>query len=113
MGHLCQPLYRVALTLVTAVLLTGCGSDSNDGGSSASRGKTLFVERCGSCHTMRDAGTTGEALDLDYDLREVDAARVLEAIENPPPRMPKNLAQGTDAEAIAEYVAENRTPRSP
>ena len=93
--------------------LAGCGGENTDGGSASSRGKTLFIERCGSCHTMRDAGTAGESLDLDYDLREVDEARVLKSITDPPTGMPKDLAEGADAKAIAEYVAQNRTPREP
>jgi mono/diheme cytochrome c family protein len=107
------PATRVTVTIAVAGALAGCGDDNNDGGSESSRGKALFIERCGSCHTMRDAGTAGEGLDLDYDLREVDAARVLRSIEDAPTGMPENLAEGADAQAVAEYVAENRTPRSP
>ena len=104
-------MIRGTLPAVAAlVALTGCGN-SGDDAPSRSRGEQLFVERCGSCHTLRAAETEGTALDLDYDLREVDEARVLESITSPPTGMPKDLAQGADAEAIAEFVAQNRTPR--
>jgi mono/diheme cytochrome c family protein len=69
------------------------------------------VERCGSCHTFRDAGTEGAQLDLDYDLRDVDTQRVLDSISDPPEGMPADLVTGEDAQAVADYVAGNRTPR--
>ena len=103
---------RLAFLLAAAALIAGCGSDDGDG-ERVPRGQLLFVERCGSCHTMRHAGTEGTALDLDHDLREVDAQRVLDSITDPPTGMPADLATGADARAIAEYVAENRTPREP
>ena len=106
-------MFRALVTVGVVAVLAGCGDDDGGGSSGSSRGKTLFIERCGSCHTMRDAGTAGEGLDLDYDLREVDEARVLKSIAEPPTGMPQDLAEGADAEAIAEYVAQNRMPREP
>ena len=103
---------RALLTAAAgAALLAGCGNDDDGGGAAQSRGEQLFVQRCGACHTLRAAGTNGTQLDLDHDLREVSEARVLESMTDPPTGMPRDLANGAEAETIAEYVAENRTPR--
>jgi cytochrome c551 len=52
--------------LLTAVplvaLAAGCGSSGGGGKSSAAdlaRGKTVFVEKCGGCHSLKAAGTKG------------------------------------------------------
>lgn len=60
-------LLSVACALgVLAVVIAGCGGTSiggggtvNAAGADLAQGKQLFVERCGSCHTMADAGTAG------------------------------------------------------
>ena len=46
--------------LAVAVFATGCGSVgyTESTGDRAS-GKALFTQKCGSCHTLADAGTTG------------------------------------------------------
>jgi mono/diheme cytochrome c family protein len=106
-------VFRALGTVAALAALAGCGDDGGGGDAAGSRGEQLFVERCGSCHTLREAGTSGSSLDLDEDLRSVDEARVLRSITDPPTGMPKDLAQGADAEAIAEYVARNRTSRRP
>ncbi|HET6697278.1 MAG TPA: cytochrome c oxidase subunit II [Gaiellaceae bacterium] len=50
----------------------------------AVQGKELFTQQCGSCHTLADAGTTGEVgPDLDEALQGVDADFVMESIVDP------------------------------
>jgi mono/diheme cytochrome c family protein len=51
---------RVAVPLLAAVPLVGCAGRAVDE-STADRvqGKELFVQKCGSCHTMADAATLG------------------------------------------------------
>jgi mono/diheme cytochrome c family protein len=45
---------------VLAALAAGCGTVGlGDKSADQAKGKTLFVEKCGSCHTLADAGTTG------------------------------------------------------
>ena len=51
----------VAAVFAGAVVSAGCGtgglaSDKED----VSNGKQLFTAKCGSCHTLADAGTTGK-----------------------------------------------------
>ncbi len=72
------------------------------------KGKTLFVETCKSCHTLAAVqahGVTGPNLD---ELGGLDKQRVLNAIKKGgtgQDRMPANLLSGSDAEAVASYVA--------
>ena len=54
--------WRVATTLLAvAVLVTGCeGAAATREATDAASGKELFIQKCGSCHTMEDAGSNGE-----------------------------------------------------
>jgi mono/diheme cytochrome c family protein len=58
-------LRLLALSLATpivAVALAGCGDTVgfDEGGGDKISGKELFTQSCGGCHTLADAGTTGE-----------------------------------------------------
>jgi mono/diheme cytochrome c family protein len=71
------------------------------------RGRTLFVENCGSCHTLGAAGTTGQ-IGPNLDEAHVDEADVRRAIEvggRGSGNMPPNLVTGRDAEDVAAFVA--------
>jgi mono/diheme cytochrome c family protein len=71
-------------------------------------GKTLFISTCESCHTLEAVqahGVTGPNLD---ELGGLDKARVREAIKRGGTgtgRMPPELLDGAEAEAVAAYVA--------
>jgi mono/diheme cytochrome c family protein len=71
-------------------------------------GKELFIANCESCHTLAAVqahGVTGPNLD---ELGGLDKARVLQAIERGGTgtgRMPAELLSGSDADAVAAYVA--------
>jgi hypothetical protein len=91
------------------LVLAGCG-----GGSSPPhrhihltaferRGKALFIAKCGFCHTLADAGTTGNVgpvLDSPWE-----RSRVLETIADGPDGMPAELYRGKEAAEVAAYVA--------
>jgi mono/diheme cytochrome c family protein len=71
------------------------------------RGQGLFVENCGSCHTLDAAGTQGQ---IGPDLGDIplDQAEVLTAIREGgrgSGNMPRNIVEGADAEAVAAFVA--------
>ena len=94
--------------------LPGCGADVK---GDPATGKQLFTQRCGSCHTLADAGskgTIGPNLDdaFKQDLadgigRDTIAGVVRQQIELPMgPEMPKDLVKGKDADAVAAYVAQ-------
>jgi mono/diheme cytochrome c family protein len=104
-----------------ALAAAGCGSggDPSTGGlaknGSASGGKSLFVAKCGSCHTLQDAGTTGKVgPNLDDAFRGPRAqgfkdstikAVVRGQIALAEGTMPPNLVTGQDADDVAAYVA--------
>jgi cbb3-type cytochrome c oxidase subunit III len=92
-------------------------------GGSASSGQQLFSESCGSCHTLRAAGTQGKiGPNLDDAFAQarkdgVPESTIREVVHmqikfpSPPgvsadvPAMPENIVTGEDAESVAAYVA--------
>ena len=72
------------------------------------RGRTLFLQNCASCHTLEAVnarGVTGPDLD---NIGAITPARVLSAIKiggTGQGRMPANLLQGSNAQAVAKYLA--------
>lgn len=71
------------------------------------RGRELFAENCGSCHTLDAAGTTGQ-IGPNLDEAQVDEQAVLRAIEiggKGSGNMPPNLVSGEDARDVAAFVA--------
>jgi cytochrome c1 len=73
------------------------------------RGKAVFEQTCASCHTLKAVnarGVTGPDLD---NIGQITPARVLSAIKNGGTgdrRMPANLIQGSNAEAVAAFVTD-------
>jgi mono/diheme cytochrome c family protein len=87
------------------------------------RGRDLFVQHCGSCHTFDAAGTVGQ-IGPNLDDVAVNEADVLHAIRTgggrhakgqetgPSGNMPKNLVTGKDAQDVAAFVAANASGSS-
>src|SRR3954469_15539834 len=111
------PIIYVGLGIaVPAIVLANGDSGLGSGGSLADqkasaqldRGHDLFRQACWSCHTLKAAGAqgvTGPNLD---DIGTVSKQRVLSAIDiggTGDGRMPADLYQGKDAEAVTDYVA--------
>ena len=71
------------------------------------RGRELFAENCGSCHTLDAAGTTGQiGPNLDEaPLNEQDVLRAIEIGGRGSGNMPPNLVSGKDASDVAAFVA--------
>ena len=105
-----------------ALLSSGCGSVGQTGlakgsGSDVGHGKQLFVSKCGSCHKLADAGTSGTiGPDLDGALagpraqhfRESTIRQVVyDQIYHAAPggAMPAKIVTGADANDVAAYVA--------
>lgn len=102
-----------------ALLLAGCGSTGVPEAGDVGEGEEIFTQKCGSCHTLADAGTKGAVgpdLDAAFDRsRNVDGfdestirGVVRNMIEYPVPPMPdRGQLDITDeqADAIASYVA--------
>jgi hypothetical protein len=85
-------------------------SESSGGGSSgggSAEGKLVFTQTCGTCHTLKDAGTSGNVGPV-LDQIKPDKARVEAAIKNGGAgsgQMPAGLLQGKEATAVSEYVS--------
>jgi cbb3-type cytochrome c oxidase subunit III len=109
-------LRRAALFSLAAIALAGCGTGGlSEDGADVSQGKLLFKQKCGSCHVLREAGTagtTGPNLDDAFagprreDFNESTIREVVRGqIDYAAPPMPQDLVEGSDADAVAAYVA--------
>jgi mono/diheme cytochrome c family protein len=78
-------------------------------------GRWLFVENCGSCHTLDAAGTTGQiGPNLgDIPLTEADVRRAIRIGGRGSGNMPRNLVSGQDAADVAAFVAASGPGPSP
>jgi mono/diheme cytochrome c family protein len=125
-SHANRRLLASAVVLVAAAMLLGAGCGETVGYTEATgdktNGKELFTSKCGACHTLADAGTTGE-IGPNLDDAFADSRRsglgestfvqvvrdaIAYPIENPPtgaPGMPADIVSGQDAIDVATYVA--------
>ena len=121
-----------------ALLAAGCGTGGiSKGKADTAHGKQLFQEKCGSCHTLADAGTQGKIgpnLDDAFSgprregfkestIRNVVHGQVKYAIENPAgfvttgpdgrgaARRP--ACRGTSSRATMPRTSQPTSPRSP
>jgi mono/diheme cytochrome c family protein len=108
-----------ACIVVAASLVAGCGPKSIELSRDDPNhdGATLFVERCGGCHTLGVAGTQGSTFDVtdresvdgpNFDERKETVEDVLFAIRNggfSGAIMPENIVTGEEAQAVAEFLA--------
>jgi mono/diheme cytochrome c family protein len=116
-----------------AFLAAGCGTGGlQSGKADRENGKRLFIQKCGSCHTLADAGTQGTIgpnLDdafagpreqgfKESSIRNVVHDQILYPVTNPSgldvgpngvekkvTGMPAKLVTGEDANDVAAYVA--------
>jgi cytochrome c6 len=102
---------RIAVGFAAAVFTAGCGgSDSNGGGaaspSQVAHGKQVFADRCGSCHTLKAAGTRG-GVGPNLDEVKPDEATVKTTVANGRGVMPafKGQLPAKDIDAVAQFVA--------
>ena len=51
-------LVSAACAAIVILVASGCGTGGYSDGGSQGAGKQLFVQACGGCHTLADAGTT-------------------------------------------------------
>ncbi len=110
-------LSALAALIVLALAASGCGTSTAD----EARGRSLFVQNCGTCHTMAEAGTTAQTgPDLDDAFAAARATGQTDStiegvvkaqVENPRPisdnpavSMPPNVVEGQDLDDVAAYV---------
>jgi plastocyanin len=120
--------YAPVVVSLAAVALGLSGCELKSSGTNLVNGKTLFAEKCGACHTLARAGTTGTAgpnLDEAFAQSRADGLGqstfkgvVYRQILNPNinsqvdpatgkdiASMPAKLVEGQDARDVAAYVA--------
>jgi mono/diheme cytochrome c family protein len=106
--------------LAGAAVFAGCGSDAD-----ATRGRQLFIQNCGTCHKLAQAGTSAQiGPDLDAAFAQAradgetdDTIKGVVAGQIASPRqieegvpdygrvyMPADIVTGQDAEDVAAYV---------
>lgn len=112
-----RPLLVLAALAAIALPASGCGTSSAD----TARGRVLFIQKCGTCHTMAEAGTTAQiGPNLDDAFAAARAAGeggdtvegvVKAQVEFPRPSnddpavsMPADVVTGQDLEDVAAYV---------
>lgn len=100
------------------VALPGCGVSSQP---EPTQGRQLFIQNCGSCHTLDAAGTKGNiGPNLDNAFKESVAnglgrstikGVVKDQIAYPQgPEMPANVVKGDEAKQVAEFVSQAVKP---
>jgi cytochrome c6 len=116
----------LAVAAVAGVLAfagAGCGTGGLPQSGDTGRGQRLFVENCGNCHVLADAGTQGRIgpnLDEAFGPGRQQGfkastirAIVYDQIKYPSPAevsprvpaMPADLVKGDDVDAVASYVS--------
>ena len=116
-------LAGACVALIAAVAASGCGSTGIPESGDAIRGKELFLEGCGQCHVLADAGTKGVIgpnLDDAFRQARVDGlgqttiasvvrAQIAYPVEEPvsgSPGMQADIYTGEDADSVADYVSQ-------
>jgi mono/diheme cytochrome c family protein len=112
----------IALLVAGAAIglaVSGCGTSDAD----PVRGRALFINKCGTCHVLAQAATTGvQGPDLDAAFAGARAAGedddTIEGVvkaqvefprpstDNPAVSMPADLVTGQDLDDVAAYVGE-------
>jgi cytochrome c6 len=118
----------LAAAAACVVVAVGCGGDDDPGtveqrtsaggppeppeveqplSQAQLHGRELFVQNCGSCHTLDAAGTVGQiGPDLDdISITEEDVRRAIRIGGRGSGNMPPNLVTGQDALDVASFVA--------
>jgi cbb3-type cytochrome c oxidase subunit III len=126
-----RPLLAALGGVGVALALAACGTGGiSTGAADQENGKKLFQAKCGGCHSLAAAGTSGEVgpnLDDSFAQAQADGykesairnivhdqikypGQYSTASDNPDyltANMPANLVKGQDAEDVAAYVAAN------
>ncbi|MFL5969135.1 MAG: c-type cytochrome [Gaiellaceae bacterium] len=126
-----RPLVAALAGVGVALALSACGTGGiSTGAADQDNGKKLFQAKCGGCHSLAAAGTSGEIgpnLDDSFAQAQADGYKesairniVHDQIKYPgqystasddpdylTANMPANLVKGQDAEDVAAYVAAN------
>ncbi|HVS28158.1 MAG TPA: cytochrome c [Solirubrobacteraceae bacterium] len=118
MSRVVRSLRLPAAALAAAIGVSACGSGISVSRSDPNhRGAMIFQQRCGGCHTLGAAGTNGSGVNPrdklptngpNFGKRRETVQGVLYALRNggfSGAIMPQNLVTGSDARAVAQFVA--------
>ena len=114
---LIRPLLVLAVLAATVVAASGCGTTTAD----TARGRILFIQNCGTCHTLAEAGSSGQ---IGPNLDDAFASAresgqnsdtiegiVKAQVEFPRPEngdpavsMPSDIVTGQDLDDVIAYV---------
>lgn len=117
LSKLIKPLLALVALAAVMVAASGCGTTDAD----PERGRTLFIQKCGTCHAMAQAGTTAQTgPNLDHAFaaarEEGNDSDTVEGVVkaqveyprpsngNPAVSMPADLVTGQDLDDVAAYV---------
>jgi mono/diheme cytochrome c family protein len=116
-----NPIVRLLPVLAAlgalVVAASGCGTTDAD----VNRGRILFVQKCGTCHALAQAGTTaqigpnlddafgaaraaGEETDTIEGVVKAQVEYPRPSNDNPAASMPADLVTGQDLDDVAAYV---------
>ncbi|HEV7399685.1 MAG TPA: cytochrome c [Solirubrobacterales bacterium] len=112
-----RPLLVLAALAAIALPASGCGTSNAD----TARGRVLFIQKCGVCHTMAEAGTTaqigpnlddafgaareaGEGGDTVEGIVKAQVEYPRPSNADPAVSMPADVVTGQDLEDVAAYV---------
>jgi mono/diheme cytochrome c family protein len=113
------PLLALVALAAILVVASGCGTTDAD----PERGRTLFIQKCGTCHALAQAGTTAQTgPNLDHAFasarEEGNDSDTVEGVvkaqveyprpktSNPAVSMPADIVTGQDLDDVAAYVGE-------
>ncbi|HTA32160.1 MAG TPA: cytochrome c [Solirubrobacteraceae bacterium] len=114
---------RAAVTMIAllacAAMVAGCGSQGIQVSKTSPyyKGAVLFRDHCSGCHTLAVVGAQGSATVVsnrvktngpNFNFRKENVEQVLYAIRNggfSGAVMPENLVVGSNAQAVAEFLA--------
>jgi cytochrome c6 len=103
-----RPVVFVAVACAGALILAlaGCGTGGYVSSGSQGSGKKLFVQACGGCHTLADAGTSGN-VGPNLDGVKPTRQKVVTQVTNGGGAMPafKDTLDQQQIQAVADYVS--------
>jgi mono/diheme cytochrome c family protein len=114
---LIRPLLVLAVLAATVVAASGCGTTTAD----TARGRNLFIQKCGVCHTLAEAGSAGtQGPNLDDAFASArESGQNSDTIEgivkaqvefprpengDPAVSMPSDIVTGQDLDDVIAYV---------
>lgn len=111
-------LFSLFAAFLVAIVAAGCSGTTT---ADVDRGRTIFIESCGACHAMAEAGTSSTVgPDMDHSFSAAREAGMNDETikgvvipqvrfprpmtDNPTVSMPADIVEGRDLEDVATYI---------